>query len=133
MSNLIEIETSEAEVTVAGITAEPPTITCVYSGRDARDMRRDFVQQVPMQDANLARRALSELHQGDRAQITVVNKWYEDRCDTYLTDFKLIDLKRVLDAETASVPKNGAVNIVHDERRQIILPSERDPKTKVQH
>ena len=128
MSNLIEIETSEAEVTVAGVTAKPPTVTCVHSGRDTRNMRRDFVQQVPVQDANLAHRALSELHQGDRVQVIIVNEWYEDRCVTYLSDFK-----RVPDVETAAIPKKGAVNIVQDERRQIISPSARDPKTKIKH
>lgn len=128
MSNLIEIETSEAEVTVTGVTAKPPTVTCVHSGRDTRDMRRDFVQQVPVQDANLAHRALSELHQGDRVQVTIVNEWYEDRCVTYLSDFK-----RVPDAETVAVPKNGAVIIVQGDIRQVTLPSARDPKTKVKY
>ncbi len=128
MNNLIEIETSEAEVTVAGVTAKPPTVTCVYSGRDTRDTRRDFVQQVPVQDANLAHRAVSELHQGDRVQVTIVNEWYEDRCVTYLSGFK-----RVPDVETAAVPKNGAANIVQDDITQIISPSARDPKTKVKY
>ena len=131
MSSPIEIETSEAEITVVGTTAKPPTLTCVHSGRDTRGIRRDFVQQVPVQDADLAHRVLLELHQGDRAQITVVNKWYEDRCDTYLFDFK-----RVPDVETVvSIPKNGAAssvsNIVRDDITQITLLPEQNSKAKV--
>jgi len=127
VSNLIEIETSEAEATIAGITAEPPSVVCVYSGRDTRDLRRDFVQQVPVRDVGLARRVLAELHQGDRVQVTVVNEWYEDKCDTYLADFS-----RIADTK-ASVSTNGVSGIALNDIKQIAYPSTTDPKTKVQN
>jgi hypothetical protein len=115
--NLVERETSEADVTVAGLTETPPTLSLVFEGRDDSRVRRSFVQQVPMRDAGLASRALSELHPGDRVQVTVVNEWRETGCDTYLTGFSK-------GTQEGLAAKNGANGVVHSEIRQVVVQPE---------
>ncbi len=123
MNNFIEIETSEAEVSVAGITASPPTVTLVHEGKDGNNMRRSFVQQVPVRHADLASRVLSELHQGDQIQATVVNEWREDGCDTYLAGFT-----KVQDAELEAVISNGVNTIVQNDITQLVISPALNPR-----
>ena len=126
MNNHVETEASEAEVIIAGISAEPLAVTLVHVGGDTRGLRRHFVQQVPVRDSALARRVLSELNKGDRAVVTVINEWREDGCDTYLADFR-----RMPDVEQETAVKNGALNIVQNEITHFVIPPVRDPKAKV--
>ena len=114
MNHYVETEVSEAEAIIAGISAEPPTVTLVYSGRDVDGLRRDFVQQVSARDADVGRRILSELNKGDRAAVTVINEWREDGCDTYLADFKKVS---AVDQETSG--RNGMPNLVHMDIREV--------------
>lgn len=116
MSDIVEVETSEAEVTIAGMTTVPPTVTLVHEGRDGNRVRRSFVQQVPVRNADLADRIVSELHQGDRAQVTVVNEWRKDGCETYLADFKKVGIDH-----QDPVVKNGASSLVQNEITQIMI------------
>lgn len=127
MNSVVEIETSEAEVTVVSVTAAPPSITIVHEGRDSNRMRRSFVQQVPMRDANLVNRVLLELHEGDQIQVTVVNEWRKDGCDTYLTDFN----KFAESNQKEAVKQNGAMNFVYNDTKQIVVKSIPQSKTEV--
>ena len=109
MSDVVETEVSSAVVTVAGIAAENPlSITLIHMGVDVRGVERHFVQQVPVRNEDLARRALSELHKGDKVQVTVVNEWREDGCDTYLSDFKAIGSNGYGLTSGSSVAHNGS-------------------------
>ncbi len=126
MNNLVETETSLAVVTVVGIIAQPPALTLVHSGREAGGVRRDFVQQVPVRDARLAHRALSELHKGDSVQVTVVNEWREDGCETYLADFQ-----KITEAHQNAVAKNSVADLVRDDTTQIVIQPTTTTKTKV--
>lgn len=128
MNNHIEIEMSQAVVIVAGVTADPPTITCVHTGSDADGIRRNFVQQVPVRDVVLARRVLSELQKGERIQVTVINEWREDGCDTYLAEFK-----KMPDVEQETTVKNGMPNIIQSEIKQFTHPPVRAAEAKVKH
>ena len=128
MNNFIETETSISVVTIVGIKSEPPAVTIVHSGKDARGLRRDFVQQVPVRGAELARRVLSELHKDDRIQATVVNEWREGGCDTYLADFqKFADTK----AEVGTT--NGGMSIAKSEIADIVTSPVQRTKTSVRH
>ncbi len=128
MNNFVEIETSEAEVTVVGTTDVPPTVTLVYEGKDSNNVRRSFVQQVPVHNMNLASRILSDLHPGNRIQATVVNEWREDGCETYLADFT-----KVQDAEPEAVINKGATTIVQNDMMQMVNSPAQDPRVKVRH
>ena len=126
MNDYVEVEVSEAEVTIAGISAEPPAVTLVFVGRDSDSIRRDFVQQVPVSEPGLLRRVLSELRAGDRALVTVTNEWREDGCDTYLSDFK-----EVPDVKQEPTAKNGTINFTRDDMTQIAVPPVQDLEAKV--
>lgn len=127
MNNLVETETSLAVVTVVGIVTQPPAVTLVHSGRDAGGVKRDFVQQVPVRDACLAHRVLSELHKGDSIQVTVVNEWHENGCETYLADFK-----KATDAHQNAAAENGVADLVRDDITQVVIQPISIRKTKVQ-
>ena len=128
MNHYIETEVSEAEVTIAGISAEPPTITLVHHGRDGDGLRRDFVQQVSARDADVGRRILSELNKGDRAVITVINEWRVDGCDTYLTDFK-----KVSAVEQEASGRNEMPNLAHVDIREVTPAPVQGTREKVRH
>lgn len=115
--NTVEKEVSEAEVTIAGMTLLPASVTLVHEGRDSNAVKRSFVQQVPVPDAGLAARAFSELHLGDRVHVTVVNEWRGDGCDTYLLDFR----KNAEVNQEELRAKNGANGFVHSEVPQAIV------------
>lgn len=115
--NTVEKEVSEAEVTIAGMTLLPASVTLVHEGQDGNTVKRSFVQQVPVPDAGLAARAFSELHPGDRVYVTVVNEWREEGCDTYLLDFR--KNTEVNHAEPRT--KNGANGFVHSEVPQAVV------------
>lgn len=128
VNNSVEVETSVAIVTVAGVVPQPCAVTLVYTGRDSGRVRRDFVQQVPVRDAELARRVLAELHAGDRVQVSVVNEWREDGCDTYLSHFK-----KAPDVEQKVSDQNGTLNVVQIDMEQIVILPARGAKEKVRH
>ena len=132
MSSFVETETSEAEVSVASMTAHPPTVTLVHEGKDGNNVRRSFVQQVPVRAVNLASRALSDLRPGDRIRAVVVNEWHEDGCETYLTDYtKVQDAEKVRSAELEAVISSEAVTFVRNDITQIAGSLAPASKTKV--
>lgn len=130
--SIVEKEILEAEVRIAGVTVSPVSVTLVYEGQDSRNVKRSFVQQVPVRDASLAARVSSDLKRGDQAQVTVINEWREDGCDTYLIDF----VKKIeTNEEPATTQKepdatNRYSSFSHNEVRQVVTQPERAIKAK---
>ena len=110
------------------LPGDPPRVNLVIHATGRNGTKRRFTRQVSIPDSTLFARLKQEASAGDYLCATVVSEYHETGSVSYLTDFK-----RVLNVETASVPKNGAVNIVRDDIRQIASHPAQDPKTKIKH
>lgn len=129
MSNPYKISESKASVMVSDIlSGDVSSIRVEYLTTGASGIKRSIFRQIPVPDASLFARVQTELHKGDKIEITAVNEWYEDGYATRLTGFR-----KTADLNPKRPIANGAINIVQGDTRQITLPSARDPKTKIKH